>query len=185
MNIKATINYIHKSPSDSELCANINVSLTQAREWYESDDPGLKELAQQLFTDDQLHVKRPDSWDELCDIYRGKVYRSYDGVIKDQDITSGIDHHKGVDCLPTKELAEAHIAMSQLLFLHHMWIGGWKPNWDDHLEPKYCITPISNRRVDVVTRHSDARPLHFKTVNDAREFSRKFKSLIDKAYGLF
>lgn len=162
----------------------MEVDITRARAWYHSDNKALQSLALELFREDELKCERPKSWEELCDNYAGPYFWRDGATIKEEECNC-LDCDEAVDVLPTRELLERHTAMGQLLFAHHLWTGGWQPNWDDSSEIKHCIVPMSSKRITVQQKHSDARPLYFRTFQDAVDFGKAYKKLIDKAYGLF
>ena len=162
----------------------MEVDITRARAWYNSDNEALQSLALEMFREDELKCERPMSWEELCHNYSGTYFWRDGSKIREEECNR-LDCDEAVDVLPTKELLERHTAMGQLLFAHYVWTGGWQANWNDSSEIKYCIVPMSSKRITVQQKHSDARPLHFRTFQDAVDFGKAYRKLIDKAYGLF
>jgi len=81
--------------------------------------------------------------------------------------------------LPTKELAEASLALSQLLQLREAYNDGWQPDWTC-VDAKYSI--INNRnRIDKNEEFCHSRVLTFKTRELKDEFLNNFRDLIEIA----
>lgn len=77
---------------------------------------------------------------------------------------------------PTKELAEASLALSQLTQLRKAWIGDWEPNWKTST-PKFCISVRSEEiMVDIFWQLYFL--LSFPTSEMAEEFCTTFKDLL-------
>lgn len=103
-------------------------------------------------------------------------------------------YYYGVDCIicvandgsadpynaniwPTKELAEASLALCQLLQLRKTWIGDWEPDYKDAETHKFVIHLYN----DVLTRDNYCniqRPLSFPTVDMRNEFMETFNDLL-------
>ena len=80
---------------------------------------------------------------------------------------------------PTRELAEAALALSQLCQLRDRYNGDWKPDWTD-LNTKYTICAKKNMLVkEGFLTYST--PLCFKTGELRDEFYNNFKDLIEIA----
>jgi hypothetical protein len=80
---------------------------------------------------------------------------------------------------PTREEAEASIALAQLCQLRDRYNGGWKPDWADDMT-KSCINIISGR----ITKNpwdATQHVLAFKTPELRDEFMKNFADLIEKA----
>lgn len=80
---------------------------------------------------------------------------------------------------PSKEEAEASIALAQLCQLRDRYNGGWKPDWADDMT-KSCINIISGR----ITKNpwdATQHVLAFKTPGLRDEFMKNFADLIEKA----
>ena len=81
---------------------------------------------------------------------------------------------------PTRELAEASIAMAQLSQLREVYRQGWKPNWNDINKKKYCIQYCANR----ITTNScfyTHEFLSFQSPEIRDEFLNNFRDLIETA----
>lgn len=79
-----------------------------------------KEIALQYFSENELFDTRPKSWDDL-----GGVTGWYVGTwseIEEVDTPSKRDSHRNI--FPTKEYAEAVLALAQLLQIKQWWFDG-------------------------------------------------------------
>ena len=113
----------------------------------------------------------PKSWEEL-----GTVSGYYAGTqTKFEIVTDNDPHNPHRGLFPTREEAEASVALAQLCQLRARYNDGWKPNWDDYNEPKYTINPIKLHRS---TNYTLPCQLAFKTRELRDEFYHNFKSLI-------
>jgi hypothetical protein len=82
--------------------------------------------------------------------------------------------------IPTKELAEAMLALCQLLQLREVYNDGWQPDWANEDQHKYVISTQQNVITTMVFYNYNAI-LAFKTEELQREFLENFKSLIEIA----
>ena len=81
---------------------------------------------------------------------------------------------------PTKEEAEASIALAMLCQLRDRYNGGWKPDWASGRDLKYCIFVVGNEMcycVESKFRHI----LCFKSVSIRDAFGDNFADLIETA----
>ena len=77
----------------------------------------------------------PESWDELN--FTGRAYFVHSGLGRVDEID--INNAKNLNILwPTREEAEASIALAQLLQLRDRYNEGWKPDWTKGSD-KYVI----------------------------------------------
>lgn len=81
---------------------------------------------------------------------------------------------------PTKEEAEACVALAQLCQLRDIYNEGWKPNWEDYNETKYCIE-FCQGRIETIDRVNCHKILTFKTEELRDKFLENFKDLIETA----
>ena len=122
---------------------NIKISIEKAREWY-SYGGELKKLALSVFTEKEIKENvLPNSWEEFCEMYL--VEKDKKEWYIDVDSTPRYKH-KGVICfedsknvLPSKQAAFAHLAYMQLHQLRNCYRQGWKPNWSNGNQCKWCI----------------------------------------------
>ena len=171
----------------------LEVSIVTARKWYKSSTEELKELALQLFPEKELKGDTlPTTWEEWLKDYTiadgdekyyindlSKIeYFSYSEV-------NGCEEYKNT--LNTREDAEAHLALMQLHVLRDCYRDsyqkGWKPDWRDFNQVKYCMTYIGER-LEVDAKHATARFLSFPTEELAEAFAENFRHLIEKAKDL-
>lgn len=80
---------------------------------------------------------------------------------------------------PTKEEAEACLALAQLCQLRDIYNEGWKPDWTDNNE-KFCIF-FNNEKVYSGLSYYTRHILSFKTFEIREEFLKNFKDLIETA----
>lgn len=92
---------------------------------------------------------------------------------------SGKGDSMGRNIWPTRELAQASVALCQLVRLRDIYNGGWVPDYVDEYS-KYAIRSI-HEKCDILTYTSLRNVLTFRTVDLARQFLTNFKDLIEKA----
>jgi len=80
---------------------------------------------------------------------------------------------------PTREEAEASIALAQLCQLRDRYNGGWKPDWYTE-DPKHVIY-YSKDGVEGTSFFTLPHVLTFKTAELRDEFRKNFADLIEKA----
>lgn len=83
---------------------------------------------------------------------------------------------------PTKKLAEAALALSQLLQLRDIYNDGWVPDFDD-IKIKWCVKFYGDKITTINTYYSNS-VLVFKSSELAEEFKLNFLSLIEIAKSL-
>ena len=165
---------------------NITLTLDKAQEWYKKGGE-LKEIALQAFTEKELN-SLPRSWKEFCTCYNtirdDEHYIDVDSnLLRVNDMISNHNRLEIADrnIYPSKESAEAHLAMIQLEQLRNCWWNGWEPIWD--ISQKYCIY-LSHNEVQVRMCTNVARFLTFPTREMAIEFLECFRDLIELARNL-
>ena len=153
---------------------NITLTLDKAKEWYQKGGE-LKEIALQAFTEKEL-IALPRSWEEFATNYaRRGYYISSDGKPL---MCASSGKLSSPHVCPSKESAEAHLAMIQLEQLRNCWWNGWEPIWDR--SEKWCIRLWGNElNIGITTNIS--RFLTFPTREMAIEFLECFRDLIEKA----
>lgn len=157
----------------------LKITLEKAREWYNKGGE-LKEVALQAFTEKEL-VKLPTSWKEYCDMYpiKDEWYIETNSSINFYDVSHKIINISDKNLLPTKEDAEAHLALMQLHRLRDCYRQGEKPDWRKPT-PKYCII-LNVDKFEITNCTYCKRFLSFPTYTLANEFLNNFKDLIVKA----
>ena len=123
----------------------------------------------------------PKTWEEFCEqneIKKSEYYLDTSSciiVISDSKRYSGSDRN----LLPSKEAAEAHLALMQLHQLRDCYREGWEPNWNNDCN-KYII--VKNRDKYVVFGGNWTNQfLSFQDRERAEEFLTNFRELIEKA----
>ena len=82
----------------------------------------------------------PKKWE----LIKGKTYWYIGNSSKILDVIGGeYPPERDINSLPSKEVAENMLALSQLLVMRDVYRNGWKPNWNDY-DAKYCIIPVKN-----------------------------------------
>lgn len=118
----------------------------------------------------------PKSWNDLDKItgWYADSYSSIGCVTK----TALMEINKNI--FPTKEEAEASIALAQLCQLRDKYNEGWKPDFKDSSQPKFVIY-FNIGVIGIVRNYLTQRVLIFKTKELAEEFKNNFSDLIKKA----
>lgn len=80
---------------------------------------------------------------------------------------------------PTKEYAEAALALAQLLQLRQVYNNGWEPDWTNN-ESKFCIYPSKNKIQRFINTDS-ARIMSFETMEIRDLFLENFRELLEIA----
>ena len=155
---------------------NITLTLDKAKEWYKKGGE-LKEIALQAFTEQELNPL-PRNWEEFCKRYpikKDEAYINSEGKIL--SFTTKTARRDWNHICPSKQSAEAHLAMIQLEQLRNCWRKGWKPEYHS---TSYAIKR-SNDEIHVIQVYSVSAFLSFPTREKAEEFLECFKDLIEKA----
>ena len=110
-------------------------------------------------------------------------------VVKGWDVTSGANIlsietnpasplKEFKNTWPTKELAEASLALCQLIRYRDNWNESWVADWTNRNQNKYCITVRLNHHAEVEVWNNMYRVLGFENSIIAKEFLETFKALI-------
>lgn len=162
----------------------LSVDIETAKQWYETNNETLKQLALSLFTEKELtRIGLPTSWEEFCE-QNSEIDCEYYINTRSQINSCSVvfrDSESDKNVLETEEDAEAIIALIQLKRLRDAW---WKalnyqPNWSDY-EVKYCIC-ICNDKITFSTRSINNEFLAFPTQDICNQFFVYFQNLILKA----
>ena len=115
----------------------------------------------------------PTRWEDLG-VIRG-FYVNAHSELRDFECYTGKDSNKNT--FPTKEEAEACLALAQLCQLRDRYNDGWKPDWKNDTELKYVIEIFWD---NIVKRVYECRykVLAFKTEELRDKFLENFKHLI-------
>ena len=121
--------------------------------------------------------KRPRGWKELDSVNGFYV----DDCSSVRDYGFGIEPVSGnKNIWPTKELAEASLAMSQLMQFRQVWVDGWVPDWSSRSIVTYCIV-FKNDTPIVDSWLNRRRSISFPTREMAQDFLEAHKELIETA----
>ena len=158
----------------------IKLTLEKAKEFYKKGGE-FRELALSAFTEEELtKVELPKTWEEFCSQFN--IHREYyietDSNIY-EDNNNGRSPLFDKNMLPSKEAAEAHLALMQLHQLRDCYRQGWNPSYL-YDEKKYNI---NNDAGLLEIRCSNIRVsfLSFQTREIAEQFLNNFKELIIQA----
>ena len=145
---------------------------TQIPEGYEIDkDNSTFELIVLKKIEDAL----PMSWEEL-EVITGFYMDSDSNIQKNCRIRTRFDNK---NIFPTKELAEASLALAQLLQLRDRWNDGWVPNWKNS-STKYTIIVDTGNIVSHINCNT-SMVMNFKTPELRNLFLTTFKDLLEIA----
>ena len=123
----------------------------------------------------------PKTWEEFCKqnmIKKSEYYLNPSSCILElRDYKREVFSDRNV--LPTRQAAEAHLALMQLHQLRDCYREGWEPNWNNDCN-KYII--VKNRDKYVVFGGNWTNQfLSFQDRERAEEFLINFRDLIEKA----
>lgn len=124
----------------------------------------------------KYRVKPALQWEDFGKI-KGFHINSYTEQIQEVVGTTTDNNYKTV--FPTKEEAEACLALSQLLQWRDKYNEGWKPDWNSK-EVKYVIEIIRDE-IDKTGIVYGKRVLAFKSIEIRNKFFEDFKDLIEIA----
>ena len=131
---------------------------------------------------EDIKPELPKTWEEFCGKYPEVKKEYYIDNSSETAVCYKENRHVSFDrnLLPTKEAAEAHLALMQLHQLRDCYRQGWVPDWEDAAENKWCIIKQFGKN-NVVSFVSNGFFLAFPKKEVAEEFLRNFESLIKKA----
>ena len=123
----------------------------------------------------KVEKELPKRWEDLYEVGGWFVDFHSDVVTSDSMRTGDSVKNR----FPTKEEAEACLALAQLCQLRDRYNDGWKPDWEDGTD-KYTIIYNSNK-IDTSFTVYTQRILSFKKVELRDEFLENFNDLIEIA----
>lgn len=155
---------------------NMKAKLTKevAEKMYKSEDESVRAFA--LSNYPELEEVLPKTWEELGNLDGYYITQEAD-VIKWRFKPSLIDKNK--DTYPTRELAEAALALAQLLQLRDRYNGDWVADWSDG-SWKYSIDVYKGDLYTDVYRGIQ-KLMHFKTAELRDKFLENFRELLETA----
>ena len=123
----------------------------------------------------KLEKELPKSWEELHMI-KGWFVENGSGV---HEFGNCFTTSKNRNLFPTKEEAEACLALAQLCQLRDIYNDGWKPDWEENND-KYTIAYYSNK-INISYSIYVHKILSFKTSIIRDKFLENFRDLIETA----
>ena len=133
---------------------------------------------------EDIKPELPKTWEEFCDKHpevQEEYFIAHDSVVRELSWERKRDACEDRNLLPSKEAAEAYLALMQLHQLRDCYRQGWVPDWNNIHQYKYCIEKYTN---DSHVNHIDTTDVHFlafQTQELAEEFLYNFEFLIEKA----
>ena len=127
--------------------------------------------------------KLPETWEEFCELYPIKEKEYYigtDSVINEINVNGSRNSSADLNVLPSREAAEAYLALMQLNQLRDCYRQGWVPDWDNKETEKYNIEFSSNKYF-VFRYYTSRRFLSFQSKEIAEKFLTNFEDLIEQA----
>ena len=158
------------------------ISLDTAKEFYNSGSKAACKFALDNFTKEELEAKElPKSWNDL-----GEINGFYISDKSDVCVTNTIKMgYINRNIFPTKELAEASLALSQLLQLRDVYNGDWKVDLNNRPnESRYIIRNYCGLIDTLVIKNSINSILSFKSEDLRDQFAKNFENLITTALPL-
>ena len=132
---------------------------------------------------EDIKSQLPKTWEEFCENYKlnkGEFFIGSGSEICKNFYDNNRDKDSDANVLPSKQAAEAHLALMQLHQLRDCWREGWLPDWKDENQDKYVIfNPEGGFRIGrfCYTR----RFLTFQDEKRANKFLTNFRELIEQA----
>ena len=123
---------------------------------------------------------KPRSWKEYLEQYKNAPCYELGFDVSGGYWNKSTMYGNGYCAVPSKELAEAFLAMMQLMSLRQAWIGDWKPNWTCGHSDNYCIICAGDRFEMCIFRQC-RYALSFPTKEMAEDFMNTFKDLLEIA----
>ena len=120
----------------------------------------------------------PKTWEECIAKIKDLEYIDTNGDIEEVhfNVDMTYDH---INDIPVG-LGKPMLALCQLLVCREVYRQGWKPNWKDDKEIKYCIERVENYIIKE-TYELTARVLSFQSAEIRDEFLENFRDLIEEA----
>lgn len=120
----------------------------------------------------------PKTWEECIAKIRNLEYIGSNGDVYELDFNINVvyDH---INDIP-KGLGKPMLALCQLLVCREVYRQGWKPNWTNENENKYCIINGSNK-IETTINASISKVLSFQSEEIKDKFLENFNDLIEEA----
>ena len=128
---------------------------------------------------EDIKSQLPKTWEEFCSKYmQSKYFVGIHSEIERLPLGYIYDQYSDKNLLPSREAAEAHLALLQLHQLRDCYRQGWEPDWNDD-NAKYSI--FYDDRYWIGAYNSLRHFLSFQTREIAEEFLHNFHDLIEQA----
>lgn len=138
---------------------------------------------------EDIEPQLPKTWREFCDnnpIKLSEFYISSTGEISNFKAYDFVFVNKRpwgeTNFLPSKQDAEAHLALIQLHQLRDCYRQGWKPDWNDSNQEKYVIELQETSPIGCA--YTTPYFLAFQSNEIAEKFKANFIDLIKQASDL-
>ena len=120
----------------------------------------------------------PKTWGECCELLGEGEYINNESIIC--NYTPHCAASKANENILPTGLGKPMLALMQLLVCREVYRQGWKPNWKDDNEIKYCIERVENC-ITKETYTLMATVLSFQSTEIRDKFLENFKDLIEEA----
>ncbi len=122
----------------------------------------------------------PKTWEECIVKIKDLEYINNNGGIDEVDFNVGTISYY-INDIP-KGLGKPMLALCQLLVCREIYRQGWKPDWTNRKENKYCIINEINKinKIAKIT-YFTSKVLSFQSEEVRDEFLENFKDLIEEA----
>lgn len=125
----------------------------------------------------------PKTWEEFCNNHPFKSNEAWINSYSNIEVNSNYERKRNscidANILPSKEYAEAMLALCKLIQLRDCYNDGWKPDWND-TSKKHCIF-YNKGNVKLFVINSWSCILAFQSRELRNEFYNNFKDLIEQA----
>lgn len=164
----------------------IKLTLEKAKEFYNKGRE-FRDLALSAFTEEELTRKKlPKTWEEFCCLYPIKKEEYYIGstssikqLLNNTNYAGNVARNSlNYNLLPSKEAAEAHLALIKLHQLRDCYRQGWKPELGKEC---FCIISCREGGIEITSYEITSIFLSFQTKELAFEFADNFRDLIRQA----
>jgi len=149
-----------------------------ARKMYlHSKDESVREFALSNYSKEELEAKElPKSWEELKEVKGCTIDINSDMyVCNNKTVYKTLSANRNI--FPTKSLAEAALALSQLLQLREVYRNGWIPDYTKD-DIKYCIM-FNKNNLNLYQTVYYSRLFSFQSKEIAQQFLSNFEELLE------
>ena len=119
----------------------------------------------------------PKTWGECIAKIRDLEYIDRNCIYKTTFSAEATSNH--MNNIPIG-LGKPMLALCQLLVCREVYRQGWKPDWTDANENKYCIVNVNNKIIKYINVAFN-KVLSFQSAEIRDEFLENFKDLIEEA----